>query len=133
MPPMDLPRLERISRLRGLMKNWTATRQTLDGKQAAYADLSAQNTSKLSLLNKLSRWLDQICALQRKEQDIISQIDEIERQHRMMRKAKKLPRAKPLAEVEPPAPIAPRKDKKGLSPWVIALILCLMDRRPKQR
>ncbi len=133
MPPMDSPRLERMSRLRSLMKNWTATRQTLDGKQAAYADLAAQPTTKLSLLNKLTRWLEQIGALQRKEQDIISQIDEVERQHRLMRKTQKLPRAKPSAEIEAPAPAAPNKDKKGLSPWLVAVMLYLARPRPKQR
>ncbi len=69
--------------------------------QEKYNEIGAVGASeglKPSLVNKVTRWLEQIAGLQEKEKNIINEIKAIEEKHKELRRKKKLRVAAPAPE-----------------------------------
>lgn len=132
MTPADKARYERVSRLNLLFHNWTATRQSREAAHTRRAELESKGLFKISILNRMERWLEQIGTLERKERDILGEIDAIEKRHRQMRKDRKLRRAQPSSEVEKNAAPAPER-KQARTPWWILFYLLILSDRPKKQ
>jgi len=84
--------LAKQNHLRKLLQDWTFTSAKKDSLYIRTAEKGAPEALKPSLLAKVTRWMEQISHLERKEQDIISEIVAVEKKHKEFRKKKKLRR-----------------------------------------
>ncbi|MGE0109892.1 MAG: hypothetical protein AB7S81_09090 [Bdellovibrionales bacterium] len=82
--------LAKQNHLRKLLQDWTVTSAKKDALHVQAAEKGAPEALKPSLLAKVTRWMEQISHLERKEQDIISEIVAVEKKHKEFRKKKKL-------------------------------------------
>ena len=132
MTPVEKLHYERTSRLKLLFQNWTSTRQKIDEAHYQAATVGSTAGIKPSLIRKLTNWMAQIGTLERKEKDIISEIDAIEKKHKQLRKERKLHRAKPAPdrsqEISAPEPDQRRKR----NPWLVLLFFLALTHKNKK-
>ncbi len=122
------PQEAQLGRLRSLLKSWSHTTQKKNTLWGKTAGLGAKEGLKPSLLQKLSSWMEQIGCLQRKELDIISEINAVEEKHQRMRLEKKLRHAAPKQEKEVQFDPEPRpKDRFWF--WMLLLILLFPSKK----
>jgi hypothetical protein len=126
MTPQQIAHNARAGRLRSLLKNWSLTAQKKDMLHGKSAELGPTEGLKPFLLQKLSRWVEQITVLQNKENDIISEITAIEQKHNELRKKKKLRRVIAAPEEEP----VTQKKKDRFWFWFILLVLFMKRNKP---
>ncbi|MDD5585689.1 MAG: hypothetical protein PHY92_01870 [Alphaproteobacteria bacterium] len=83
------------ARLAKLMDSWGLTSQKIERKKARAAYMGAPGGMQPSLFGKFRKLLDQIAFFADKERDIISEINEVEKKHRILRQRKLLKRVEP--------------------------------------
>lgn len=100
------------TRLRKLFKVWGRTAQAAEEMEKKTGTLGPVEGLRPKLLRKLASWIDQLANLRKKELDIISEINAIEKKHNAMRQDKMLRRAGPKPQIKPDEPMPRPKEPK---------------------
>ncbi len=134
MSPKQKATLAYESSLRKLMQKWGILEQKRQKKSEKIVDLSAKGLLKPSLLNKLTKWVENVADLHRKELEIINEIKDIEDKHNLFRKERLLRRAKPSAENqdEPFPPEGKRPESRSWL-WILFLWMVSSEQSPSRR
>lgn len=114
--------------LRYLFKKWTNMSAK---KKALHASIARKGTTTAmnpSLLQKITKWIEQIAHLEQKENDVISKIMHIEKQHKTLRKEKKLRRVDELARQDDLEKKQKRKNRFWF--WFFMILLLSHKRKP---
>lgn len=131
MTPSENREYQFQSRLKALLANWSLTRKKIDTTHNDAAALGPSEHLRPSLFRKFTQWMEQIAGLESKEQDILSEIDAVERKHKQMRKEHRLPKAQPSDKLpDQPKPEDP-KSRSRFWTWAL-LYLAFSSGKKKQ-
>ncbi len=131
---MALSRKRKIAdarnRLTRLMHSWGRKTRKIGRLNARLARLGPTVNLRSSLFRKFTKMVGQMASLRAKELNIISKINAVEKEHRLLRKQKKLRRAAPAPSSRHVQ--AARSKKKKNAFWLFFLWLLLLAPAPKK-
>jgi len=122
-------------RLSSLLNSWEKISRKAERKKLRLACAGEANATSPSLFAKIKRLIEQVAFLSEQERDIISEINEVEKKHKSLRRAGKLKRAtaapdkKGIYLYEEEKEAKRKREKSGI--WWMLLLLFLMTRKQR--
>jgi hypothetical protein len=107
-----------------LHEAWHKQANKIDSLSRRWADLKLKGKLSPSFLHKLTRMLDQIAFLKRKERDVVGEIEAMEKKHQALRAQNKLraaPKAAPQDNIREDYEQKPKLGFFGTLLWLMML------------
>lgn len=120
-------------RLFKLMESLGRKKTRIDQAERRLSSMRGHARIKPSSFRKFMRFMDQVASLRKKERDIISEIESIERKHRILRKKKLLKTAKNTFKSSETDLKCNRRKKNHNRLWLILFLIFLLLEDGKKR